>query len=233
MEQHLAFLGSLPLFRGMEETEILRLLQGLNASELRFAKQEIIWEPFRRPPYLCVVVEGCFQMMREDWRGNRSITDCFLPGDLISETPALFPPGDLSNESPAEGLLPFYYTVKAGTAAIIFSYDAGFIPPEEALRDVAMVFLRNLADALIRKETRLLYKIEYLSRRTTREKLMSYLMVQAALQGGGRRVTVEFTRQELADFLSVDRSAMCTELARMQKDGLIRFDKREFELLGE
>ena len=219
MEQHLAFLRSLPLFRGMEEPDILRLLRDLNASELRFAKQEIVWEPFRRPPYLCVIVEGCFQMMREDWRGNRSITDFFLPGDLISE-------------NPAEGLLPFYFTVKAGTTAIVFLNDAKPMPPEEGLRDVNMLFLRNLADVLIRKETRLLYKIEYLSRRTTREKLMCYLTVQAALQGGGRRVTVDFTRQELADFLSVDRSAMCTELARMQRDGLIRFDKREFELLG-
>ena len=221
MEQHLPFLRSLPLFRGIAEPEILCLLRSLDASELRFAKREILWEPIRRVPYLCVVVEGCFQIAQEDWQGNRSIIDSFAPGNFIGESPGSM-----------EGLQPFYFMVKAGTTAIVFSSAADLLDPPEEMRGAHKVFLRNLLDTLVRKEMRLLYKIECLSCRTTREKLMRYLNIQAAEQGS-RTVTMDFTRQELADYLCVDRSAMCTELTRMQRDGLIRCEKRAFELLGD
>ncbi|MDR2686992.1 MAG: helix-turn-helix domain-containing protein [Oscillospiraceae bacterium] len=85
---------------------------------------------------------------------------------------------------------------------------------------------------MVRRERLLLHKIDYLSKRTTRDKILSFLAIQAA-RHGARRFNVPYTRQELADLLAVDRSAMCTELTRMQNDGLIRFERKRFELLGE
>ena len=219
MEKYIAFLRTLPLFRGIEPPDILRLLHDLGASDQHFADPEVLWEPTRQLPYMGIITEGSFQIMQEDWRGNRSITGSFVSGDFISERSF----GEM------DGLLPFHLSVKAGTTIIHLSKQAGVNPPDD-LREIHMIFLRNLVDTLIQKELQLLYKIEYLSKRTTREKIMSYLTVLSTRQNS-RIVTLEFNRQELADYLSVDRSAMCTELARMQNDGLIRYSKRQFELL--
>lgn len=68
-----------------------------------------------------------------------------------------------------------------------------------------------------------------MSRRTTREKLLSYLS-QQALQRGSRTFEIPYNRQELADYLGVDRSALCSELSKMQRDGLIRYHRSHFEV---
>ena len=73
-------------------------------------------------------------------------------------------------------------------------------------------------------------KIEYVSKRTTREKLLAYLSDQAAMHGSGE-FDIPFNRQELADYLYVDRSAMSNELGRMQRDGVLRFRFNHFRLL--
>lgn len=219
MEQHLPFLRSLPLLREMTDEEILRLLGCLRARERRFEKNQIVWEPAARLPFLCVIVEGGLRISQEDWRGNRSIVGDFGPGDFLGEVAA------------ADGALPFFLSVPAATTVILLESNAAMNPCARRC-GAHLYLLRNMVDALARKEERLLDKIEYLSRRTTREKLMAYLAIQAAREGS-RRVRVPYTRQELADLLSVDRSAMCTELTRMQNDGLLRCDRRHFELLDK
>jgi CRP-like cAMP-binding protein len=69
-----------------------------------------------------------------------------------------------------------------------------------------------------------------MSRRTTREKLISYLSEEAKKQNSAS-ITIPFNRQQLADYLSVDRSAMSNELCKMRDDGLVRFEKNHFTLL--
>jgi len=73
-------------------------------------------------------------------------------------------------------------------------------------------------------------KLGHISKRSTREKLMSYLSEQAERQNSAS-FSIPFNRQQLADFLSVDRSAMSNELCKMRDDGLIEFEKNQFRLL--
>ena len=221
MEKHLPFLRSLPLLRGMEDKEILHLLGCLRARELQFEKNQIVWDPSVQLPFLCVIVQGGLMLLQEDWRGNRSITGDFGPGDFLGEA-AL---------GAMNGVLPFFLSVRAKTTLILMDNGVAMNPCPQRCK-AHLYLLRNMVDTLIQKEMRLHYKIEYLSRRTTREKLMAYLTIQSA-RAGSKRISVPYTRQELADILSVDRSAMCTELTRMQNDGLIRYDRRHFELLEE
>ncbi|MBO5784224.1 MAG: Crp/Fnr family transcriptional regulator, partial [Clostridia bacterium] len=89
--------------------------------------------------------------------------------------------------------------------------------------------IENLLTVLANKNMGLTRKIEHLSCRTTREKLLSYLNEQANL-AGTRIFTIPFDRQELADYLSVERSAMSAELSRMKKDGLIDYDRSTFKV---
>ena len=80
------------------------------------------------------------------------------------------------------------------------------------------------------KNILLTQKIEYTSKHTTREKLLAYLSAEAK-NGGSGRFCIPFNRQELADYLSVDRSAMSAELSKLRNDGLLNFHKNQFELL--
>ena len=80
------------------------------------------------------------------------------------------------------------------------------------------------------KNRKLVQKLGHMSKRTTREKLISYLSEEAKKQKSSK-FTIPFNRQQLADFLSVDRSAMSNELCKMRDEGLIEFEKNNFKLL--
>ena len=83
---------------------------------------------------------------------------------------------------------------------------------------------------LANKNIMLTRKMEHISRRTTREKLLSFLSA-CAVQAGGSTITIPFNRQELADYLSVDRSALSAVLSRLRGEGVLEFHKNHFRLL--
>ena len=89
---------------------------------------------------------------------------------------------------------------------------------------------QNLIRVLAQKNMQLNEKAGYLSQRSTREKLLSYLSAQAR-RAGSASFRIPFDRQQLADFLSVNRSAMSAELSRMQEEGLLRVSRSAFTLL--
>jgi CRP-like cAMP-binding protein len=93
-----------------------------------------------------------------------------------------------------------------------------------------MQLIKNMLYILAEKNIILTKKMEHLSRRTTREKLLSFLSNQAVMTKNNM-LKIPFNRQELADYLCVDRSALSRELSLMQNEGLIRFAKNYFELL--
>jgi len=90
--------------------------------------------------------------------------------------------------------------------------------------------VQNLFFAISEKNRGLVQKLAHISRRTTREKLISYLSEEAARQGNAC-FCIPFNRQQLADFLSVDRSAMSNELCKMRDEGLLTFERNKFHLL--
>ena len=109
-------------------------------------------------------------------------------------------------------------------------------PVDMLLRDhtltspVQIRFLQNLTLALAQAAQRLTRKLEDSIRRSIRERLLDYLSAQAH-QAGSRVFPIPLNRQDLADYLFVDRSAMSNELCKMRDEGLLRFDRNAFELL--
>ena len=89
--------------------------------------------------------------------------------------------------------------------------------------------IRNLLSTISDKNRILTQKMLHMQQRTTREKLLSYLSEQS-LKHGSPSFDIPFNRQQLADFLSVDRSAMSSELGKMKNEGLLDFDKNHFVL---
>ena len=224
LKEYLPLLCTFPLFRGIPNGELAALLECLRAHVQQIKKGEVIWEPAKQFPFLGVVLKGGIMTLQEDLRGNRSIVGDYGPGDFLGEN-------DLGENAlgAADGCQPYFLDVYEKTTALLLDTRKLTAPcPKACVAHYQL--MRNMVEALAQKETRLLHKIETLSKRTTRDKVLSYLTILSA-RAGARKVTIPYTRQELADILAVDRSAMCTELTRMQNDGLIRYDRRQFELL--
>ncbi|MDR2753359.1 MAG: Crp/Fnr family transcriptional regulator [Oscillospiraceae bacterium] len=217
MEQYLPFLYVHPLFRGLAEEETLGLLHKMHALTRHYDKAQILWDLAKQTSFFGIVLEGSMLFAQEDWKGNRTIIGLFGAGDLLGE--------NLSRS--VEGLRHCQLHVRSKTT--ILALDSTILRTPGSTPHVQTLLL-NLNGLQVERELLLLQKINYLGKRSTREKLLAYLAAQATRQGR-REVVVPFTRQELADYLAVDRSAMCTELTHMQNDGLLRCDRHYFELL--
>ena len=93
------------------------------------------------------------------------------------------------------------------------------------------VLINNLFQILSKENIELIQKIENVSQKTIRDKILTYLSNEAQ-KNHSNRFSIKFNRQDLADYLNVDRSAMSFELSKLQKEGLIKYNKNQFELLS-
>jgi CRP-like cAMP-binding protein len=166
------------------------------------------------------VVSGRVHIMKEDFWGNRSILEEFGPGRLFGETYAAAPPS------------PLEVNVMAAEPCEVLFLDIRRIMTtcSSACRFHARL-IRNLLSVTAQKNLLLTRKMGYMARRTTREKLLAYLSAQSQ-RSGRAAFEIPFDRQQLADYLSVDRSAMSKELCKLRDEGVIKFRKNKFELLG-
>ena len=205
------------LFRGMQRDEIQKLLACLAPQMEKFAKDEFVLRVGENTDRLCMVLEGNVQIIREDFWGNRNIIAQAVPGQIFAETYALA--GDMLEVS-----------VLAGAPAAVL-----FLEVRRALEACAEIcpfhgrLIRNLLSAMAEQNLQLNEKLAHISQRTTRQKLLSYLSAESRRQGSDS-FCIPFNRQQLADYLSVERSAMSAELGRMRAEGLLQCRKNAFTL---
>ena len=208
-----------PLFEGMSPQETQSVLQCLQAAPRKVAKDEYLFWEGEALSWAGLVLEGRIQLIREDLWGNRRLLRTVEPGELFGESYACAPEA-LSMVS-AQAVVPSRILTLDITHLLTTCSSA--CPFHARL-------IRNLLSALAESNLRLARKIESTSPRTIREKLLSYFSSQARLARSSA-FTIPFTRQQLAEYLSVDRSAMTVELYRLKEEGVISFDKRDFRLL--
>lgn len=218
MEQFLPVISRSPLFCGINPDELEALLGCLDARKRFYRKGQTILRSGETVSAMGIVLEGSVRLEKQDYWGNRSILASFGAGQSFGEVYA------------CEPSLPLDLNAVAAEDAAVLMVDARKITdhcPSACAFHLRLT--RNLLRVIARRAHALTRKIEHTSKRTTRAKLLSYLSEQAELAGSSR-FSVPFDRQELADYLSVDRSAMCSELSRMKKDGIIAFRKNQFEI---
>lgn len=219
MEKYIPILRRTALFAGLDEAEIAAMLSCLQARLCRYKKGEYVFRQGEELNAIRVLVEGGLHIQRDDYWGNRSIVSSVDVGELFGEAYAAPNSGVLLNDVVA---------VKDSTV-ILFDVYRILTVCSSACRFHSMV-VQNLFFALSEKNRKLVQKLGHMAQRTTREKLISYLSEEAKRQKSGT-FTISFNRQQLADFLSVDRSAMSNELCKMRDDGLLTFEKNRFTLL--
>ena len=207
------------MFAGVGDEEINAMLSCLGARLFIYKKGEYVFRQGEHISDITVLVEGDLHIQRDDYWGNRSILGRISVGEMFGEAYAAPESGPLLNDVVAV----------ADSAVIFFDVKRIITTCSSACRFHAMV-VQNLFFAISEKNKKLVQKLGHMSKRSTREKLISYLSEEAKKQNSST-FTIPFNRQQLADFLSVDRSAMSNELCKMRDDGLLEFDKNKFRLL--
>ncbi|MDO4408582.1 MAG: Crp/Fnr family transcriptional regulator [Eubacteriales bacterium] len=218
MKEFVPVLKQTKLFAGVEEEDVFSMLSCLGARLRTYKKGEYVLRQGQNLSDILVLAEGGLHIQRDDYWGNRSILGHIGVGEIFGEAYASPESGALLNDVIAvENSSVFFFDVKR----VITTCSS-------ACRFHTLV-VQNLFFAISEKNRSLVQKLDYLSRRTTREKLISYLSEEAKKQNSSY-FTIPFNRQQLADYLSVDRSAMSNELCKMRDDGLLEFEKNLFKL---
>ena len=219
MREYIPILKKTVLFYGVNEKEIESMLSCLQAKKYNFKKGEFVLNQGQGRDNILILVKGKLHIQRDDYWGNRSILNMVNPGEMFGESYAAPESGTVMNDVMAV----------EDSEVIFFDVKKILTICSSACRFHTIV-VQNLFFAISERNRNLVRKMGYLSKRTTREKLIAYLSDEARRQNSNN-VSIPFNRQQLADFLSVDRSAMSNELCKMRNEGLIEFNKNHFTLL--
>ena len=219
MDLDLTILHTCNLFAGIDPQEISDMLGCLSPTEREFAKDAFVLHEGSPVDAFGLVIRGSVLVIQEDFWGNRNIITVIAPGEVFAESYA------------CSAGVPLGVNVVAQEASEIL-----FLEVQRALHtcNTACGFhqrlIRNLVSMLAEKNLHINEKLLHISQRSTRDKLLSFLSSQSQHHGQAA-FEIPFNRQQLADFLSVDRSAMSSELCKLRNEGILRFDRSHFELV--
>lgn len=209
------------LFAGITTRETEKMLACLNAKQAKYQKNEYILRAGETNGYVLLLLQGGVCIVQEDFWGNRNIISKIVPGDIFAEAFACVPGARLS------------VSVTAEIKSTVLFLDIGrILTPCGASCPFHGRAVQNLVACLAGKNLHLTEKLTHITQRTTREKLLSFLSAESIRQGASE-FNIPYNRQQLADYLSVDRSAMSAELCRLRDEGVLVFHKNRFELLVE
>lgn len=210
-----------PLFRGIPAPELAALLACVGARVRRYGKGELLLRRGERAERLGVVLSGQVHILQEDFWGRRTLVGYAEPGDVFAESYACL------------GAEPLEVAVLAAaeTEVLYLGAEAAVGGCERACGAHARL-RRNLLALLAEKNLMLTRKMGHMARRTIRDKLLSFLSAQA-LRAGEPAFDIPLDRQQLADYLAVDRSAMSAALGKLRDEGVLTFHKNHFRLLRE
>lgn len=210
-----------PLFADIDENHVEAMLSCMQAKRHTFAKDDFVFMVGDTATSVGIVLTGGVRVVMDDLEGQRTILAHVGPGELFGEAFSCAQTDSLPVSVVASGsseimLLDYRKIVTTCTSSCAFHIK----------------MIRNMLQLLAVNNILLTRKIEHISKRTTREKLLSFLSTQAVIAKCST-IEIPFNRQELADYLCVDRSALSRELSAMQADGIISYEGKRFELMGK
>ena len=221
MEKYFDILKKVELFDGIAETELASLLKCLGAKLVSFDKNSVVLASGEAVSSFGIVMSGQVRIYQDDYYGNRSIIGGAGPGVMFGESFAFAETRELP------------VSVSSVTdCEIIFIDSFRLSSPCGNACSFHSRLIKNLLSTIAKKNVMLTQKIEITSKRSTREKLLAYLSAEAQ-RAKSSSFSIPFDRQELADYLSVDRSAMSAELGKLRDEGLLSFYKNGFELFSQ
>lgn len=220
MDEYIFLLKNSAIFAGVKEDEILTMLHCLNAVKASKKKDSYILRAGEHTDSMGMLLSGSALIVQEDIWGHRNIMTKINPGDTFAESFAASKTAALN------------ISVIASEDCEILWMDVNriLVVCPSACEHHNLI-IRNLVATLAQKVLLFNEKITHMSKRTTRDKLLSYLSAES-LRQGKLSFTIPYDRQQLADFLCVERSAMSAELSKLQKEGLLEYQRNAFTLFS-
>lgn len=207
------------IFEGFSARELKRALACLGARRVTADAQGVLVHEGDAATHFGIILSGAVNVVRYTPDGRERLLARLEAGEAFGTSFVL-------------GGAPRYFAsivADAPTAALMLN-GARTLAPCAARCAVHTALLGRLLATVARRNSGLARKIDCLSQRTTGGKLMAYLR-QLAEAAGSPSFEIPFTRQQLADYLNVDRAALCTEISRLQESGRLVRDRRRFRLL--
>jgi CRP-like cAMP-binding protein len=218
MEKYLSKIKKSPLFLGITEEELSRMLTCFGATIKKYEAGDMIIRQGDIVSKIYMILDGSVNIEKDSYWGRRIIVTQLGVNDNI----ALAFVASKNVESSIDA-------VSVGKAKLLLlSYQKCTSMCQNACSKHRLL-IGNLFEILSKENIELLQKIENISQKTIREKLLTYFSNEAR-RNKSNIFEIPFNRQDLADYLNIDRSAMSFELSKMQKDGLIKFEKNKFML---
>lgn len=219
MQEYYGILEKCPLFDGIRMEDLSAMLGCLGGRRLRVQKGETVFREGDAATHVGIVLTGAVQMVREDYYGNRSIVAHIGPAELFGESYA------------CAGItaLPISIVADADSELLLMDCRRITFSCTNACEFHSRIVL-NMLRLVAGKNLVFDQKIQVTSKRSTREKLMTYLLNQAKLSQSNC-FTIPYDRQELADYLEVDRSGLSAEISKLRKEGVLESEKNQFRLL--
>lgn len=214
----LFFLSHTPLFHGIREEEIEALLPCLHANVKTFEKDDIIFHAGTSIHEIGLVLTGGVNIIVPTYWGNNVIFGHIAPGALFGENYAALPGQELLGDVVAA----------ENTTILLLDMQSIMTTCRKNCRFHHQL-IHNLLRIAAQKSLHLSHRMMHIAPKTLREKLLSYLSAQAQLQASAH-FTIPFNRQQLAEYLGVDRSALSNALSKMKREGLLSYHKNEFIL---
>ncbi len=219
MKKYLEILKRCPLFTDIEEENLLRMLTCLGAEIFKFDKKDTVFAEGTEAKNIGVILKGELESVRYDYYGNKSIINKMDSPDVFGEAFACAEakslPISIVTIEPSEIML-----INCSHILHTCSNNCGF----------HQQLIYNLMKDLASKTVIFHQRIEVTSKRSTREKLLAYLDIMSK-QKNSKSFKIPFNRQELADYLEVDRSGLSAEISKMRKEGILESNKNHFRLL--
>ena len=209
MDQYFEILSASPLFTGISHEEISAMLGCLGSRIVDVPKSAPVFLEGDEAGHFGMVLSGSIQIVRDDFDGSRSVLTYADEGELFAEAFAC---------AGAPTMPVSAYALK-DSKIMLFSCQKMLTVCSSACQFHNRL-VKNLLTVVAQQNLRLSSKIQVMSQRTTREKLMTYLLGQAKIAGKAE-FTIPLDRQALADYLGVERSAMSAELSKLRKEGIL------------
>lgn len=218
MKKYLFVLRNNPFFNGLNDEEILSALHCVHANIINKTAGEYILRVGDSTTAMGLVLSGSVLIVQEDLWGHRNVMTKSKAGDFFAEPFAAIPNSVLNIS-----------VVANENCEILMLNTKRLLTVCPCACEHHNKIIRNLVSVLANRILMFNDKITHMSKRTTREKLLSYLSAESIRQGS-LSFDIPFDRQQLADFLCVERAAMSVELSKLQKDGILKTNRNHFTL---
>lgn len=212
------FLCTTPLFKGIQKSEIEKILPCLLAKNKNYKKGDYIYQIGDQIHLIGVLISGKISIENDDLWGNKTILNMITPGNVFAETYACIP---------GEPLM--VNVVAIEDSEVLYLDTTHLLSTCSKSCSFHNKIIRNLLTISSQKNLNLSRRSFHTASKTIRARLLSYLSYEATRQGS-YDFSIPFNRQQLADYLNLDRSALSNELSKMARDGILTTNQNHFSL---